>query len=72
MVDVLNKEIHIGDNLLIASTKKDRGITWAIHKVVGFTPCMIKIDVPNTYMKKDYTLIYPRNCIAISDDYQVQ
>ena len=68
MVDIFGHKIHEGDNVLRASTNKDRGIIWTIDKVVGFTPKMVKVNVPNCLNSKPYTLAYPYNVLIVSEN----
>lgn len=68
MVDVLGHEIHTGDRVLRARTEKDRGVIWSIQNVIGFTPKMVKIDVPNTYTRQNYSLVCPYNCLVLNEN----
>lgn len=62
MTDRLEKEIHVGDTVLRARTKKSRGILWSIHKVVAIMNVMIKVQDGN------YTsTVAPENCIVIDE-----
>ena len=63
MTDLLEKEIHIGDTVLLARTYKSTGVLWSIHKVVGIMNVMIKVqDGENTLN------VAPRNCIVIDEN----
>ena len=44
VTDILNREIHIGDTVLRARTRKGRGVLWSIHKVVAIMNVMIKVQ----------------------------
>ena len=44
VTDILNREIHIGDTVLRARTRKGRGVLWSIHKVVSIMNVMIKVQ----------------------------
>lgn len=60
VTDILNREIHVGDTVLIARTRKGRGVLWSIHKVVAIMNVMIKVQ------DGKYTLnVAPKNCIVI-------
>ena len=62
MTDILEREIHVGDTVLRARTKKSRGILWSIHKVVAIMNVMIKVQDGN------YTsTVAPKNCIVIDE-----
>ena len=43
VTDILNREIHIGDTVLRARTRKGRGVLWSIHKV-SIMNVMIKVQ----------------------------
>lgn len=63
VTDILNREIHVGDTVLRARTRNDRGVLWSIHKVVSIMNVMIKIQ------NGKYTLnVAPRNCIVIGEN----
>lgn len=61
--DILNREIHVGDTVLRARTRKNSGVLWSIHKVVAIMNVMIKVQ------DGQYTLnVAPRNCIVIGEN----
>lgn len=62
VTDILNREIHIGDMVLRARTRKCRGVLWSIHKVVAIMNVMIKVQDG-----KYTTNVAPRNCIVIDE-----
>lgn len=43
VTDILNREVHVGDTVLRARTRKGRGVLWSIHKVVSIMNVMIKV-----------------------------
>ena len=62
VTDILNREIHVGDTVLRARTRKGRGVLWSIHKVVGIMNVMIKV------LDEKYTMnVAPKNCIVIDE-----
>ena len=62
VTDILNREIHVGDTVLRARTRKGRGVHWSIHKVVGIMNVMIKVQ------DEKYTMnVAPKNCIVIDE-----
>lgn len=63
VTDILNREIHIGDMVLRARTRRDRGVLWSIHKVVAIMNVMIKVQDG-----KYTTNVAPRNCIVIGEN----
>ena len=63
VTDILNREIHVGDTVLRARTRKGRGGLWSIHKVVAIMNVMIKVQ------DGQYTLnVAPKNCIVIGEN----
>ncbi len=62
MTDLLDKEIHVGDTVLRARTKKSRGVLWSIHKVVDVMNVLIKVQ-DGKYTSN----VAPRNCIVIDE-----
>ena len=62
VTDILTREIHIGDMVLRARTRKGRGVLWSIHKVVAIMNVMIKVQDG-----KYTTNVAPRNCIVIDE-----
>ena len=63
VTDILNREIHVGDTVLRARTRKGRGVLWSIHKVVGIMNVMIKVQDGETTSN-----VAPRNCIVIDEN----
>lgn len=62
VTDILNREIHVGDTVLRARTRKGCGVLWSIHKVVGIMNVMIKVQ------DEKYTMnVAPKNCIVIDE-----
>lgn len=63
VTDILNREIHVGDTVLRARTRKGRGVLWSIHEVVSIMNVMIKVQ------DGKYTLnVAPKNCIVIGEN----
>lgn len=63
VTDILNREIHVGDTVLRARTRKGRGVLCSIHKVVSIMNVMIKVQ------DGQYTLnVAPKNCIVIGEN----
>lgn len=63
VTDILNREIHVGDTVLRARTRKGCGVLWSIHKVVAITNVMIKVQDGQCTLN-----VAPRNCIVIGEN----